>query len=156
MRRRARLAAIGLASALAAGCAFEPPAGQTTLNGDVYPLVQPVVAHSCASLDCHGREARPLRIYAVDGLRRSDDLRGEDLTQEELHLNFDAFEAIDPEPTRLHIVLSKPLSVDAGGLFHEGGDLWPDASHAEYRCIEAWLTEAPAAAACAEAAPDPP
>lgn len=107
--------------------------------------VQPIV-RSCGSLDCHGVDGRPLRLYAKYGLRMSADLRGEAESDAELAANVAAFSAIDPAR-----VLGKPLHEDAGGMHHIGGDLWADEASAEYRCVAGWLADSPDLAACADA-----
>ncbi len=128
--------------------------------------VHPVVRFSCASLDCHGDEGRPLRIYAEDGLRIRAELRGHPhdapLDPEEAAWNAAAFAGIDPEPSDLahSLVLQKPLARDAGGVAHEGGDLWPSSDDPSYVCLASWLagdTRDAAALACdaAAAALDP-
>ena len=107
--------------------------------------VHPLVRYSCASLDCHGVEGRPLRIYAEDGLRLRIDLRTEPedqpLDPEEATWNVAAFAGLDPDPTDLDhsLILLKPLARDAGGVAHEGDDLWPSIEDPAYRCLHAWL-----------------
>lgn len=50
-------------------------------TGDPFVLVSAVMEKRCASLDCHGAIARPLRIYGSAGLRRPEpDLGTEDCT----------------------------------------------------------------------------
>ena len=133
-----------LGCALLVGCGYDAvesvPVSQ--LDGTFFAAsVQPVVARSCASLDCHGMDGRPLRLYSEDGLRRRDDLRGQPLSADELAWNVDAFEALDPEPPFVddHIALRKPLELDAGGIHHVGGELWPSREHPEHRCLRTWL-----------------
>ncbi|MCA9606367.1 MAG: hypothetical protein KC619_12260 [Myxococcales bacterium] len=111
--------------------------------------VEPVVHWSCASLECHGQDGRPLRIYSVDGLRMSDALRGRPLSPAEAEWNAFAFAGVDPMAASVDesVVLEKPLSVDAGGLHHEGDDLWPDRSDPSYLCLRGWLAGDPSAAA---------
>ena len=50
-----------------------------TDDGDPFVLVSSVLEERCATLDCHGALARPLRIYGNAGLRRPEpDLGTED------------------------------------------------------------------------------
>jgi hypothetical protein len=146
-------------------CACGPELGAplpiTELDADDYRLhVDPVARFSCASLECHGVEGRPLRIYAEDGLRLDASLRGEALSTEEAAWNAQAFAGVDPEPESVdeHLALLKPLSLEAGGIHHVGEQLWPDREDPSYVCLRAWLAnegmDAGAIAACdaAEAA----
>jgi hypothetical protein len=47
------------------------------------------------------------------------------------------------EPGRSRL-LRAPLSTDAGGRSHTGGNFWPSSDHPEYRVIEEWIGTAPA------------
>lgn len=137
---RATLATLALALAGCVGPA--EPVAVTSLDVDFYEAhVDPIVHWSCASLDCHGHDARPLRIYAEHGLRMIDALRGQPLDRAEAEWNALAFASIDPAPASLdeHVVLTKPLAVERGGLHHEGTDLWPDRTDPSYRCLRGWL-----------------
>jgi len=127
---------------------------------DAYRVyVQPVLAAGCASLDCHGKAGRPLRLFAKDGLRLDASLRGHDERDDELLANMAAIAALDPEETQVEdrLLLLKPLAVSAGGLHHVGGDLWADQTDPAYRCLHAWLragaSDAMGRAVCVEAAP---
>ncbi len=149
-----RIAALSLALA---GCvAPADPDALPRYDVDFYQAhVDPVVAWSCASLECHGVDGRPLRLYAEDGLRASDGLRGHPLTRAEAGENALAFAAVDPEPATVdeHIALTKPLAVEAGGIEHAGDPLWPSREDPSYVCLRGWLAGDPsAAAACDEAA----
>ena len=118
--------------------------------------LHPIVETTCATLDCHGVDGRPLRLYGEIGLRAADDLRDTPMTMEELAANVHAFEGVDPEapsPEESLIIL-KPLGVEGGGLEHAGGTLFLRGD-ATYRCFIGWLTDSLAdpatSAACAEA-----
>lgn len=149
--------ALGL---LALGCGYD--AGETVpltdLDAPFYAAhVQPILATGCASLDCHGVDGRPLRLYSEDGLRRRDDLRGQPLSAGELAWNVEVFEAIDPDAPSAdeNVALTKPLAVDAGGLYHVGGDLWATRDDPRYRCLRTWLAGELDPGPCAEALPAP-
>lgn len=150
--------AVALPWVLALACAFEPQ-GTTPVAELDAPFfeasVQPVLAASCASLDCHGVDGRPLRLYSEDGLRREDALRGAPLSVEELAWNVDVFEALDPAATDVdaNVALTKPLAVAAGGLEHVGGDVWASREDPGYRCLRTWLAGDLDAGECADAAP---
>lgn len=147
------IAALSLALA---GCvAPADPATLPRYDVDFYMAhVDPIARWSCASLECHGVDGRPLRLYAEDGLRAGDELVGRPLTRAEAEENALAFAAVDPEPRTVdeHIALTKPLAVEAGGMEHEGDPLWPSRTDPSYRCLREWLAGAPSAAACDEAA----
>ena len=102
--------------------------------------VHPIFEARCATLDCHGVAGRPLRLYAETGLRVRADLRDLPITEEELIANVRAAEAIDPRvaPER-QMILRKPLAEAAGGVEHEGGELWLERDEPQAVCVLAWL-----------------
>lgn len=119
--------------------------------------VQSYVGYGCGSLDCHGDSGRMLRIYAEDGLRQSGALRGEVISAQEVAANVDAFAAIDLDArsAQLSLVILKPLAVSAGGMAHEGGDVWLNVEDNGYECLRGWLDgdlTAAVVAACQAAA----
>jgi hypothetical protein len=128
-----------------AGCGYDDPGfDPTARSGELDSFaeyVQPVLQVSCASLDCHGNAGRPLRLYAKNGLRLIKELRGEDASDTEMQANIEAIDGLDPASIQVEdrLFLLKPLSVDAGGLHHIGGDLWIDQNDGTYRCLHAWL-----------------
>jgi hypothetical protein len=137
--------------------ATEAPLPPRELDPAVYQRsIHPILEARCATLDCHGMDDRPLRLYAETGLRARDDLRGQPLSDEELTANLRAAQAIDPdrEPPD-SLLVRKPLAAP-GGVFHEGGDLWRRADDPELLCLLAWLAgssdSASAEAACTAAA----
>lgn len=123
--------------------------------------VHPLLEGTCATLDCHGSEGRPLRLYSATGLRIRADLRTPpgapliDATDEELAANVLSIDAVDdgePDVDR-HFVLEKPLSSTGGGLHHYGGQIWTGRDDPAYRCVRSWLAGgAIDTAACATAA----
>jgi len=122
--------------------------------------VQPIIRHDCASLDCHGDLVRPLRLYALHGLRLDAELRDEDESVEELSANVLSIAGVDPTANpEDSLVLVKPLDEDAGGFEHVGGDLFADTNDPRYQCVLAWLdgrlpADQAAASACTTAAAD--
>jgi hypothetical protein len=88
--------------------------------------VQPVIASSCAFMDCHGNAERPLSLYAEQRFRLGiswDDYETP-LTPEELAANFTTvrgFVARDGVP---NLLSEKPLDTRAGGLYHQGEDTY--------------------------------
>ncbi|HEY8142510.1 MAG TPA: hypothetical protein VIG06_07565 [Kofleriaceae bacterium] len=125
------------------------------LDEDTYARdVHPIIEARCATLDCHGVEDRPLRLYSETGLRARDDLRDQPIERDELVANVRAIAAIEPGASPAEtLFIRKPL---AGGVFHEGGDLWSSRDEPQLVCALAWLegaSDEPAAAeACAIAA----
>jgi hypothetical protein len=119
--------------------------------------VHPIIEARCGTLDCHGAANQPLRVFAETGLRSADNLRNQLITSDELIANVRALAAIDPgaDPADNQIV-SKPLAQAAGGLFHQGGEIWPDRQDPQYLCVLGWLAgtsdDAAVAAACVTAA----
>lgn len=134
-----------LAAGGLAGCTDDQPVDQVIELGDVADygeLVQPYVGVRCGSLDCHGDSGRPLRIFAQDGLRLRDDLRETDITAEEIARNVEAFAGVSPDAVAPaeHLALLKGLATSAGGIAHEGDDIWQLTSETGYQCILAWLS----------------
>jgi len=112
------------------------------LDGDGYASeVHPILEARCATLDCHGVDDRPLRLYAETGLRLQGDLRDQPVQADELTADVRAIEAIDPgaEPAD-SLMIRKPLAEAAGGVFHEGGDLWTSKDDPQLLCVLAWLS----------------
>jgi hypothetical protein len=160
--RRASTAALAAALALAGGsaCAIRDQ-GEVVLDEldpESYARdVQPIFEARCATLDCHGMTDRPLRLYAETGLRASDDLRDLPMTEAELLANVRAAEAIDSgTPFDEGMMMRKPLAEAAGGVAHEGGDVWQVREEPQAICVAAWLRgesqEPPAQEACLTAA----
>lgn len=166
-RVKQALATLGMAAlawATLPGCVDEGTVHAPALDADRYALeVQPFVAASCATLDCHGVLGRPLRLYSELGLRLSaslrpvaldEDVEPEPLTAEELADNVDAFRALHEEVRGEgeQLALSKPLSQSAGGGKHAGGDLFDSKQHPGYLCLQRWLSGLDSdAGSCSEA-----
>ncbi|HEU5057223.1 MAG TPA: hypothetical protein VFU21_11890 [Kofleriaceae bacterium] len=127
------------------------------LDLDAYARdVHPILEARCATLDCHGVDDRPLRLYAETGLRARDDLRDLAIEGAELEANVRAMQSIDPgaDPSDT-LLVRKPLD-GAGGVAHEGGTVWASRDEPQLVCLLAWLSgtsgEPDASAACAVAA----
>lgn len=148
-----------VAAAALAACGYadqgtEPlePLDEAVYVRDVHPIFEA----RCATLDCHGDPGRPLRLYAETGLRLRDELRDTPITDEELALDVEAARGVDPgvAPGR-SLILRKPLAAAAGGIEHEGGDLWTTRDEPQAACVLAWLEgreDDASRAACAAAA----
>jgi hypothetical protein len=125
--------------------------------------VHPLLEASCATLDCHGQNGRPLRLYSETGLRLRDDLRGQPqdptmpVTGEELLANVLSIAAVDGDVdvTSANVdstmMLRKPLSSAGSGVHHEGRQLWSSRSDVAYVCVRSWLLGTVDADTCAEA-----
>lgn len=153
-----------LAALLALGsCAF-PVDSETAVpvvdavDIDVYERdVHPLLEASCATLDCHGGDRRPLQLFAETGRRLRADYRGALVQPDELVANVHALRTIDVGEPDLDrgMLLRKPLARSAGGAHHVGGDLWASRQHPGYVCLRAFLAregDTPAAhQACVDA-----
>jgi hypothetical protein len=126
-----------------------PPAGDVaTYARDLQPLLEA----SCATLDCHGDRARPLRLYAETGLRATDALRDQPLTMVELAANASALLAVDPGAAPDdHLAVRKPLPPAEGGVAHIGGKLWRNRQEPAFLCVRSWLAGASDPVQCAAA-----
>jgi hypothetical protein len=163
--RRVRLllaAALGLAAGGAvaggfAGCVE----GGTTIEGKCPPIedfraVSAVLEQRCGTLDCHGDDARPLKIYGRIGLRAKLPAEAavdvdqyysggsEQTTDFELELNYRSLCGLEPEvmnqmlagdlaPSDLTLV-RKPRLQER----HKGGKVWDEGKPGD-RCLVKWL-----------------
>ncbi len=148
------LLALALVTGACGGVAAQGEQPLVELDGDAYARdVHPILEARCATLDCHGVDDRPLRLYAETGLRARDDLRDLAIEGAELEANVRAIQSIDPgaEPSDT-LVMRKPL----GGVAHEGGTVWASRDEPQLVCVLAWLSatsdEPDAAGACSLAA----
>ena len=125
---------------LFAACSGPAPGAQPiprTLDAAAYARdVHPILEGRCATLDCHGSFDRPLRIYAETGLRRSDELRGQPITQAELDDDVAAATAVDgADAVDDSLILLKPLL----RMKHTGGAVWASTDDPQYVCVRGWL-----------------
>jgi len=89
--------------------------------------VQPLVTKSCAFMDCHGNDERPLRIYAEQRFRINPDwIDYEDvITEAELAANLRAMEGfVEGADGPGSLLTEKPLDARFGGRYHRGRDLY--------------------------------
>ena len=153
---------IAVALVVASACSGVDTGGSQPLpdlDVDAYARdVHPILEARCATLDCHGVDDRPLRLYAETGLRARDDLRDQPIEPGELAADVRAIEAIDPAaPPADSLFIRKP----SGAVFHVGGILWTARDDPQLLCALAWLSGERDADACALAAdqvalPPPP
>jgi hypothetical protein len=108
----------------------------------------------CGTLDCHGQQGRPFRLYSQSGLRvREKDASAATgqaaipaITQEEELRNFESIIGLEPEefsrvlirrgenPETL-VFFRKPLGLES----HKGGADTLTRNSAFYRCLKGWL-----------------
>jgi hypothetical protein len=159
VRRGWWLLAAALSSQLACATREE---GEPRLAADEaqFPAVLDGLEASCATLDCHGRVERNLRLWSSVGLRAAGDAvpgSGE-TTSEEYAQSYRSVVGLEPErtaeviadwgqgPERLTLV-RKARALE----HHEGGAMAPAGSAAD-RCLTSWLASAVDESACADAA----
>ena len=118
----------------AAACVDNPSEPTLDVDFEGYEQqVHPYVEVACGTLDCHGDEGRPLRLYGEFGLRLED--RDSPISAFEYEENAYSLRGVGDDS----LILLKPLSEAAGGLHHVGGDVWPDEQDPGYRCLHGWL-----------------
>lgn len=140
------LGAQGCADSLSASGVDCPPL-------EDFKAVSPVLEKKCGTLDCHGNDARPLRIYSQYGLRY---LGGEENTEQyagnlavptteaEVTRNYFAMCGLEPEKTGFVIAGEEPVEtltiVRKPRLTekHKGGRIW-NQGKADDRCLATWL-----------------
>jgi hypothetical protein len=108
----------------------------------------------CGSLDCHGQDGRPLRLYSKDGLRRlvgDGGLRDtSDTTPLERLENYRSVIGLEPEEMKNAmaspagfdrlLLLKKPLDVSGRGVRHKGGQvLSASDSDPGWVCLTSWI-----------------
>lgn len=145
------------------GCA--QGAGDSTTEGVLpsrlgFPLVLDALEPRCATMDCHGKPARNLRLYTGSGLRRSPmDVPGSgSTTDEEYEASFQSVVGLEPElmsivvdengafPDRLTIVRKA-----RGDEAHKGGSILVPGDKADI-CITSWLASSIDEETCRQAA----
>lgn len=168
MKHRALLlAALGLlgTTSLVAGCRSDLAETKTYACAS-QPLfedhVSPYLERRCATLDCHGGIARPMRIYGQLGLRHPDEANvsgGKATTAAELAANYASVCNLEPEKmndavanfgnTAEELLLIRKAR---GEEKHKGGKVVNEADHAD-NCLKMWLqgNEAATEAECAAA-----
>ena len=154
-------AVISLLIVCASACA-DPAEDEPRLAADEasFPVMLDGLQASCATLDCHGRVERNLRLWSSVGLRAdAGDVPGSgETTAEEYARSYRSVIGLQPErtaevvadwgqgPERLTLVRKA-----RGTELHEGGAMAPAGSAAD-RCLVSWLASAVDAQACADAA----
>jgi hypothetical protein len=107
------------------------PSQDSYLNNHVSDFMEA----RCGTLDCHGQDGRPLRIYSKNGLRLKNANGKRDTsatTDAEKTANYFAVIGLEPENMALCYstqgasidnfqLLKKPLDIVGGGIRHKGG-----------------------------------
>lgn len=145
----ARVSCPLIALAWVAGCVDGTGEGLPLPEADAVSFeesVQPVLETRCANPSCHGNVRRPLEIYAVHQHRLdpADVFLDSPLTGEEMRLNEQRCRVflMDLDDPADCLLLRKPLSTEAGGAEHGGGNQFEDAGDGEYLALEAWVSSA--------------
>jgi hypothetical protein len=119
--------------------------------------VQPILAKSCAFMDCHGNDERPLRVYAEQRFRLNVDWLDYEtpLSAAELSANLKVVGGfVSTEVGGKAPLSEKPLDARFGGLFHRGQDLYGQddvflsSDDADYQTLRAFVGGAQDASDC--------
>lgn len=82
--------------------------------------VQPILTKTCAFMDCHGNDERPLRVYAEQRFRLGVTYEIP-FTRAELDANFAAIAGfVEGAQEGTSLLTEKPLDARFGGGFHRG------------------------------------
>ncbi len=90
--------------------------------------VQPVLVESCAGSRCHGSRSADLQLACGDDAR-------------EARWNYAVAIRHLSEQAVQSELLRRPLALNAGGVYHEGGDIFRDTEAQQYRVIRAWAED---------------
>ncbi len=119
-----------------------------------FKSVSPLLEQRCGTLDCHGNDGRPLRLYGQYGLRYLQEEDDPDVlfsgnlnaptTAAELERNY--FSVCGLEPERMVMVQAGELAVEDLTMVrkprlsekHKGGRIW-DQGKVEDRCLTGWI-----------------
>ncbi|MDI1443497.1 hypothetical protein [Polyangium sp. 6x1] len=148
--------------ALAVACASEAEPTDVLLvpSRVTYPSVGDALEYRCATLDCHGKPERNLRLYGSSGMRlEAGDVPGHgETTDAEYEASYRSVIGLEPEvlglviaeggraPERLSLVRKA-----RGEEAHKGGAQIVPGDDAD-RCLTSWLSAATDEAACVRAA----
>lgn len=144
MPRERTLTAL-LALALAGACAGPTPGDQSIPLASLEQFerrVQPHLDARCASGGCHGRRERPLAFFSA-GTYRADPARtylDEALTPFEIEENARRLSAFALGTSGIDsLAVQKPLATAEGGVWHEGGEIFPDPNDLACLALTQWL-----------------
>ncbi len=137
-------ASLALVTLWATACGPPPDTVSLTVGDLAYfeARVQPQLEERCGSSGCHGRADRPFSIYAA-GQHRADPERtylDEPLTSAESAENARRTAAFGMgDPPEESLIVQKPLSMEEGGLYHGGGDIYYTRDDVGCLDLVAWL-----------------
>jgi len=157
-----RLAALPLLlSGALLSCAEEgdPNAALYVPSQKTFPAVSDALERRCATLDCHGKPERNLRLYGRSGMRLAPtDVPGDGATTDaEYEANYSSVIGLEPEllsavvasggqtPERLSLVRKA-----RGAEAHKGGARLTPKDNAD-QCLTTWLASATNLDACTRA-----
>jgi WD40-like Beta Propeller Repeat len=90
--------------------------------------VQPILKARCAGSSCHGSSLTDLHLACGDDER-------------ELRWNYEVTLAHVEQTAALSELLRRPLAMTAGGVYHEGGDIFEDVDDLDYETLNAWASD---------------
>ncbi len=144
-----------------------PPFDDPATPFEDFRTVSSVLERRCATIDCHGSSARPLRLYGQSTLRRPEDAGAADgidlsqyfpggnvaTTDAELRDNYRSLCGLEPEimssvvqgaqPVESLTLVRKPRLLEK----HKGGRVWFEGDLGD-RCLTSWLHGAVDKIAC--------
>ena len=136
---------VSLAFGLVAACAGPVPGEQEIPLASLEQFerrVQPHLDARCASGGCHGRAERPLSFFSP-GTYRADPARtylDEALTPFEIEENARRLSAFALETNGIDsLAVRKPLATSEGGVWHDGGEIFPDPNDLACLALTQWL-----------------
>jgi hypothetical protein len=148
---------------LGTGCAQgaqELPAEGVLPSRVTFPLVLDALEPRCATMDCHGKPARNLRLYTSSGLRHSPaDIPGSgSTTADEYEASYQSVVGLEPEWMAI-VVAEGGLNPDRltlvrkgrGDEAHKGGHILVSGDPADI-CLTSWLASSIDEEACHRAA----
>ena len=103
----------------------ESPVRAAAAYSDFKLLVAPVLARRCAGSSCHGSTTADM--YLTCGTSES-----------EQRWNYELAVRYLEEAAASSELLLRPLALSAGGVFHEGGDVFGDVTDPDYRTLLGW------------------
>ncbi len=105
-----------------------PDLGDPTSLDRFVNSVQPVLLKRCAGSSCHGSQTADLFLTC-----------GKDDRQQ--RWNYWVATRYLSEQAVVSELIRRPLALRGGGVYHEGGDIFPDTSDRDYKAILAWAQD---------------
>jgi len=157
MKRRSLMmlvvGSLGAATALGVTSCLDDPAARELFlcpDSEVFAAyVSPMMERRCGTLDCHGNDFRPMRLYGELGLRHPGEINvsgGDATTALELNDNYRSICAVEPE--KVSKVAQDPGGQSVNGLLlvrkargeegHKGGKVFDPFDDSDL-CVVGWL-----------------